>query len=216
MFTIIKNQQPSGLIQYRKQKDASYNEIKRELKSAIRLSLLKEQNSLCAYCMCRIKNKREETKIEHIEPQSKSPDKMLDYKNMLAVCSGGEGSPYDQQHCDTYKGDKLLSFNPADTRVNLEIKLRYNGSGEIHSDDEQLNSDINEILNLNVVSLKENRHAVFLGIIRELSRSQKHAKKTDILRLIAKWKVFDKEGKRKPYFAAAVYFLNKRLQKCSS
>lgn len=216
MFTIIKGQQPTELLQYKNTASASYADMERAVKDKVRSQLLKEQGYLCAYCMERIKNDRLSTKIEHIEPQTTSPHKALEYANMLAVCKGGEGSAPNLQHCDTFKGDKHLSFNPANPSLNLKAKIRYLGDGRMISDDTNLDTDINDILNLNVANLKNNRYSEFLGVKRGLSTLGKHANRTKILRLIAKWEQVNSRGERKPHFAAAVYFLNKRLTRCSS
>lgn len=215
MFTIRKGNQPTELLQYKNTAGASYSDMGRSIKDKVRSQLLQEQGYLCAYCMERIKNNRLRTKIEHVEPQITSPEKALEYKNMLAVCKGGEGSEPNLQHCDTFKSDKPLSFNPSNTTINLQSKIRYLASGEICSDDEHLSSDINSVLNLNVSRLKENRHSVYVGVKDGLSKLKRHANKADIERLIAKWENSNSAGKRKPYFAVALYFLNKKLRKCS-
>lgn len=216
MFTIHKQQQPSALIQYKKEKDASYGNMRRKLKSELRKKLLEEQGYICAYCMSRIHNDRFQTKIEHVKSQEKYRSEGLEYSNMLAVCMGGEGNSLKEQHCDTYKGDKELTFTPVDHAFMLEKKIRYGGNGTIRSDDKALDSDLNKALNLNVYSLKEARSSVFSAVVRQLSDLQRHAKRSDIDKLISKWQSLDTSGKRKPYFATAIYFLEKRKQRCSS
>lgn len=216
MFTIHKKRQPSALIQYKKENDASYGYISRQIKNELRKSLLEEQGYICAYCMSRIHDDRFTTKIEHIKPQGNYPNEGLNYLNMLAVCSGGEGSPLNQQHCDTFKGDKELCFSPTDRSFMLKQKIRYDLNGVIRSDNEDLNTDLNQVLNLNVWKLKESRYAVISGVRKGLSKIARHANRNDIDKLIDKWITLDASGKKKPYFAAAVYVLGKRKRRCIS
>lgn len=83
----------------------AYEKLGNPLKTYVRNSLLKEQGHLCAYCMRRIPDERitdEDTDlsnvyIEHWLPRStkggQRENKGLDYRNMLAVCSGNEKTP---------------------------------------------------------------------------------------------------------------------------
>lgn len=75
-----------------------YSNLSGKPKEAVQVSLLEEQGCLCAYCMRRIS--LENVQIEHYlpqHPQSENYDPALtiDYRNMLAVCSGvlSEGEP---------------------------------------------------------------------------------------------------------------------------
>lgn len=123
-------------------------------KEEIRQSLLEEQRYLCAYCMKRIKNDGLHTTIEHWEPLSVNKDKALEYDNMLAVCDGGRkadltGNVQRILCCDASKDEKEIAIDPTDER---QMKLiKYKTNGEIYTDpeDKRLETDINQVLNLN-------------------------------------------------------------------
>ena len=100
-------------------KDGNTSAIRSEFdnlpKDTIRESLLEEQHYLCAYCMRKIQN-NSHTSIEHWFPLSKNKDQALDYRNMLAVCDGGEnwkGSGKKILCCDACKADEVkLNISP--------------------------------------------------------------------------------------------------------
>ena len=121
-------------------------------KDLIRESLIKEQHGLCAYCMRRIiiegRDKVPTVTIEHYQPKSEYFDLVLDYKNMLAVCSGGrDRNGKKNLCCDASKGDKEIKISPYN-RNDME-KIRYKTDGTIYTypEDTDLEHDINEILN---------------------------------------------------------------------
>jgi uncharacterized protein (TIGR02646 family) len=93
--------------------DATYEEF--ENKDALRHPLLEDQGHLYCYCMRCISIGR--MKIEHYRSQKRHRDLQLDWKNMLAACTGGEGSPPPQQTCDTRKGEEDLTVDPQSSNV---------------------------------------------------------------------------------------------------
>lgn len=87
----------------------------------------------------------------------------VDYHNMLGVCPGGKGQAtrgYADMTCDQHRGNTLLTVDP----LNLHSvkKIRYRPNGIIYSNDPDINSDLNDILNLNcnAAKLPMNRKAV--------------------------------------------------------
>ena len=64
----------------------NYSSLPGEIKKILKQSLLEEQHYLCAYTMLRING--EKSHIEHIEPQSISNHKDLEYTNLLACYPG--------------------------------------------------------------------------------------------------------------------------------
>ena len=107
-------------------------------------------------------------KIEHWRSQSRHPLEQLDYSNLLGACNGNERQPPESQHCDTRKGDRPLSRNPADKNHHVDKMVRFIGDGRIVSDDLDFNSELNEVLNLNFSRLIENRKAVLDGFLEGL------------------------------------------------
>lgn len=149
-------------------------------------ALLEEQGYICAYCMRRIHRSgdgRDSGDIAHVEhylPQNPSARLRasmrvnsdydadaysLDYKNMLAVCSGGEKSGKGVRICDKSRsGAQMLVIDPLDeTKVAL---IEYARDGQIYSKDPEINYDLNCQLNLNSdeFSLCRNRMEVITKV----------------------------------------------------
>lgn len=159
MIKIEKRREPKALSEYRKLSNASYNGMhgaligknsETDVYHAVLESLMSEQGHLCAYCMRRIPEKRgfPGATIEHIKPQSKVPEKALDYQNMLAVCSGNRtANSKDLKTCDARRENEELSLNPL--KPNTISEISYRSSGVIYSDNPDVNCELNEVLNLN-------------------------------------------------------------------
>lgn len=143
MILIKKNSEPRSLTEYKKTVNSSFDNLPSNVKNDIRESLLKEQGYICAYCMKRIESP--DVKIEHYK--ARNSENELDYKNLLAVCKGNEGSPKKFQTCDTHKGNDILNINPQDERHILTIFFTRNG--EIKSSNDLYQKELNEVLNLN-------------------------------------------------------------------
>ncbi len=225
MKQVTKTGEPRSLVQHRAQ-GGTFDGLLFETKEELRNSFLAEQGHICCYCMKRIpqKLKPEEieknfpnSKIEHVKCQSKNTNLELNYQNMLLACSGNHGSPRIMQTCDTSKGERDLSFNPADIRRNIETLIRYRSNGEIFSDDETINVELNEILNLNTKDLKDIREVLYREIQQRIIIEGKKRKGKDIQK-----RFFETEkenflsligGKYTPYCMIGVYILKKKLSK---
>ena len=193
-------------------------------KEKLRQSLLKEQGHICCFCMRRIKNSNETTKIAHIFPQNPVSDEDkqrvekenldLNYYNMLAACDGGKGQPSHLQHCDTKQGNAILKINPADSTKNCENLIAYRSSGEIYSDNSDINHDLQEILNLNLETIKNNRRDAYNEMIKRLNSKYPNKSFTKIIleKKIAEYSQLE-DGKYRPYFQYVIYFLQKKLSK---
>ena len=212
MLNIIRLQEPVSLIAYRKQPNAQYDGPQfTPVKSDIRIQLLTSQGYICAYCMERIVDDQLKTKIEHWKCQDIYPQHQLDFTNMFAVCSG---NTQNTLHCDSAKGNKVLTINPADSNKTVESYIKYTNAGEIYvKDDVTSDNDLNNILRLNSSRLKNNRKSVLSAITSRLDRSRKTATKTDLQNLLSQWSNVDADGKKMPYCGVAIYYLKKRLSK---
>jgi len=222
MKQITKNSEPRSLVQHR----ANGGTFENLPKDEVRNSLLGEQGYICCYCMKRIpqKLKQEEieknypsSKIEHVKCQSQNSDQELNYSNMLLACNGNHGSPKIMQTCDTYKGEMDLSFNPADTRRNIESLIRYRANGEIFSDDETIDNELNSVLNLNTKDLVDIREVFYKEIQQRIILEGKKRKGKDIQKRfyeIEKEKLLTQNsGKYIPYCMVGVYLIEKKLSK---
>lgn len=160
MKAITKGNEPLSLTQHRANKPSFYENLP---KDDTRTSLLTEQGYLCCYCMKRIpeSGKIPGSKIEHFLCQDYHSQDELNYSNMLLACTGNEGSPERLQTCDTRKKNLNLTHSPSNFARNVEGLIKYKANGEIYSSDETFNTELDNVLNLNVNQLKENRRVIY-------------------------------------------------------
>jgi uncharacterized protein (TIGR02646 family) len=212
MWKIIKTREPRTLTEYKKTLNATYENMHSNIKEEVRLQLLKDQGFLCCYCMCRLK--AEKTKIEHFQSQKKYPTLDLDYKNLFIACTGNEGQIFKNQTCDTKKSDlEIKNFNLITTDFSKQIQ--YNIDGHIKSSNPSIDTELNEILNLNNQILKENRKNVYLAINNNFKKL--HNKEKFNLYCLNKLrnKYLNKNNKDEfeSFFPIAIYFIEKKLKK---
>ena len=94
MKLIVKSKSSSlhhKLIAFKNDINGTYENIKKDLKEDLLMSLLKEQGYICAYCMKKIN--QDNSTIEHIIGQKYKDGNIdlgkeneLKYENLLAVC----------------------------------------------------------------------------------------------------------------------------------
>lgn len=222
MIYIQKHNSPAILIELKKEisKGKSFESVIKTLKSQkkdvdfydsisnkepIRGSLLDEQNNLCAYCMAAIS--KDNMKIEHFKSQDAYPQYQLDYSNMLGCCKGNEGKPNKLQTCDTHKGNMELSLNPSIKADFEKMKLIYFDDGTISSLDDSFRKELDTVLNLNAAFLKAKRKEMIDSAKQQLNYKNNSRSKAFIEKLIQKYKT-----QNKPYYGAAVYYLEKKLK----
>lgn len=218
MIEIKKGREPQDLIDYRKKKFASYAGMPKNVKEKVLESLMKEQGHLCAYCMRKIPEKRAElgVTIEHWAAQSENDIQMgLDYRNMLAVCSGNRGCGSDKyMTCDAKRGNQPLKVNPLKPETLREIK--YDSEGRISSSDPIVAEDINRRLNLNCaeVRLPENRLAALRAMQKELLKYKSEKEYVSQCRRYLNRFCEDSEKKRE-YVGILIWWLEKRLHRAT-
>jgi len=223
MKHIIKLREPNSLEQHRANKPSFYDGLSILAKDELRQSLLAEQGQICCYCMKRIPEANSPyMKVEHFKCQDNFESLQLTYSNLLGACTGNEGKPNRIQTCDTKKGNLDLAINPLSKMPNCEILIKYNAEGEISSvtGDEEINRQLNEVLNLNMQTLKEGRRQVYLEIQRRVETESRNLGNKQ-LRL----KYFEQErnawlfrvnNKFKPFCMVAVYYLTKKIRQCQN
>lgn len=183
MIEIKKGREPRKLLHYRQQQGATYEQMDREVKDELLGKLLYEQGHICAYCMRRIPENRdlhaemESVSIEHWLPRhpedKEDVGQALDYRNLLAVCSGNRGCGCKEKLiCDARKGNERITVNPCDADTLRGIT--YTASGRIQSSNPIIDEDLNERLNLNCdsASLPENRKRVLQALIEDIKRKR--------------------------------------------
>lgn len=163
MRAITKGAEPPSLTAHRLTPNCDYENYPD--KPTLRHALVTEQRGICCYCMGRIRNEPMSMKVEHWRCQANHTGEQLNYQNLLGACLGGHGMPLHLQHCDTRKGDSDLQWNPADAAHHIETRVRYEVDGSIHADGAEFNVQLDQVLNLNLPLLKNNRKGILDAVI---------------------------------------------------
>jgi len=206
MRAIVKGVEPTSLAEYRCTLHANYAGYRD--KDILRTSLVTEQRGLCCYCLSRIPGSG--MKIEHWHSQDGYPTEQLDYTNLLGACLGNEGQPGKQQHCDTRKGDRDLSRNPANPMHHVEELIQFEAGGRIVSNDPAFNAELNDVLNLNEAFLMNNRKAMLEAFKATLVKRGNLPRPT-LERWVREWSGESHTGQLQPFCQVVVYWLRKRL-----
>jgi uncharacterized protein (TIGR02646 family) len=200
MIKIDKGPEPSEWTKYKLTPGVTYSAI-----PELRKALLEEQGYLCAYCLGRIYDDPNKTKIEHLKSRKNHPNLALDYHNMVVCCPGNLNGAF---HCDTAKGDQDISFSPFSS--SLQDSIRYSSkSGEISSSDENWDRELREVVKLNHNLLKANRLETLRGVIMALE--QKQWRRNELRIKLDEWQRPHASGKKKPYCGIVIWFLKKKL-----
>jgi uncharacterized protein (TIGR02646 family) len=212
---ITKRREPLSLTAHRQTAHCDYDNYAG--KDELRDALVSEQRGLCCYCMGRIRPETDSMKIEHWQCRARFPQYQLVYRNLLGACVGGDGQPRHLQHCDTRKGDADLLWNPAQSTHMIEARIRYGLDGSISSDDATFNTQLNDVLNLNLPKIRNNRKGVLDGVLQwlkaEKGRLQGPIPRERLRREIDRRTATDKE--LAPYCQVAAWWLQKRLARLS-
>lgn len=225
MIHIVKQNEPKELTELREAGALHYDELRGNAKKTVKKALLEEQGYLCAYCMRNIEYLEDaairNVTIEHYYPQSvynganEKADLRLSYQNFLGVCVGFyDLSPnihhpdHLKAHCENVRGNKPLKINPQDKDTIAELK--YTNNGQIFSEDEDINNDVDDKLNLNLEILRQNRLQAWDGVQKGLAIIGRTP--STIQQLFAKYSN-RKDGKRFEYCGIVLYHLQKELNK---
>ena len=206
MRAIVKGDEPPSLTAHRGMGHSSYDNYQR--KDELRRALVQDQRELCCYCMGRIGSDRKRMKIEHWKSRTNCPKRRLIYQNLLGACLGGQGQPKHKQHCDTRKGNSDILWNPAEPTHQIEKRLAYKPDGTIYSRDSSFDRQLNDVLNLNLALLKNNRKVTFDEVLGWWKRERKPVSKRRLKQKIAK---LERPGPLTPYVQVAVWFLEQKL-----
>lgn len=207
MIKIHKSTPPVELTEYQKQVGAYFDGL--PSKQPLRVSLTTEQHGLCCYCMGRIKPERGNMKIEHFLCKEDNPSLELIYSNLMGACMGGEGKPEEYQHCDTKKRKAVLSANPSDPTHDISRSIRYLRDGTIESDDAVLNNQIDDILNLNLDWLKQNRRGALDGF-QAFIEKMGTLSKAEWVTVFENWK--NKNPDYPPYLGIVQHYIRKKTK----
>jgi uncharacterized protein (TIGR02646 family) len=186
-------------------------------KDLIRVSLLKEQGYVCAYCTQRIEDNPLKTKIEHWKTRDsykkeENSEGTLDYDNLLVVCLGKINGI---SHCDSSRPqNSVLTVKP--TEKKLIEQIIYLRNGRIESKNKEIDKDLDDAkhLNLNVQILQNNRKKALNDIqkafeIRCKGRNFEQSEK--MKKSIVEQFVGLKQGQYEPYSDIVGFFYKKYL-----
>lgn len=157
MRQVNKETEPSSLARYRSNGGTRWDDYRD--KQDAREALSKEQRRICAFCQGRIRPNEGDMKIAHVVPQS-DPDEgaqlCLRWGNLVGSCKGGEGRPQTQRHCDTLQGNRRLPalLHPVNFQTST---IKYLASGQVASDNQEIQQALDDIIGLNTEHLKQNR-----------------------------------------------------------
>ena len=210
MRTILKGREPTSLTEHRCTPGTDYDGYRD--KDTLRAYLEKEQRGLCCYCLQRIRAEIGQMKVEHWHCQDDFPAEQLDYANLLGACMGNEGQCARDQHCDTRKGNRNLSRNPASPAHRVEEVIRFPGDGRIVSDDPAFDTEINEVLNLNLPFLVKSRKET-LTAFQTLLEKRGQLGRNALEKLLQKENGESGAGELREYCQVIVYWLRKRLSR---
>ena len=216
MRTITKGAEPPSLTAHRLTPHCDYENYAD--KAALRHALVTEQRGICCYCMQRIHNGPLTMKIEHWRCQSGYPAERLNYRNLLGACRGGDGQPPHLQHCDTRKGDRGLQWNPAEPLHHVDTRVRYEIDGSIRSNDAAFDAQLDDVLNLNISFLKNNRKAVGVAITDwwKLEKARLRGPVPRARIQVERDRRIAGNGELEPFCQVAVWWLDQRLAKMSA
>ena len=208
MRTIIKGAEPASLTQHRLTAHADYDNYPDKIE--LRQSLVTEQRGLCCYCLSRIRPQAGFMKIAHWHSQDLHPNEQLVYRNLLGACMGNEGQSPKRQHCDTRQGPRDISRNPANPEDQIELFIRYEADGKITSQDAVFDTELNDVLNLNVAILKNNRKAALDAFKAALLKRGELSRAT-LERWLREWNGDFNNNELPAFCQVVVYWLRKRL-----
>jgi uncharacterized protein (TIGR02646 family) len=212
MRSILKGAEPASLVEHRSAARGAPDYNSYPDKDTLRAHLVKEQRGLCCYCLSRIRAERDSMKIEHWHCQAKYGAQQLDYSNLLGACLGNDGSPGRDQHCDSRKGDRDLSRNPANPQHRVEDVIRFEGGGRIASSDPSFDAELNDVLNLNVAFLVAQRRATrdaFQGALAKRGQLPR----AELQKWLRQWNGESEAGDLREFCQVVVYWLRKRLSR---
>jgi hypothetical protein len=149
-------------------------------------------------------------KIEHWRSQDGYPVEQLIYSNLLGSCMGGDGQRDSVRHCDTAKGNKDLSRNPANRDHPVEEVIRYLSDGTIASSDAAFDDELSDVLNLNAAHLKNGRAAA-LHALQEMMKKRGMLNKQRWEKLLGEWSGTSHMNDLQPFCGVIVYWVRKKL-----
>jgi len=211
MRNVVKGPEPQSLKDHRERMHSDYDNYRE--KPALRETLVREQRGLCCYCLCRIVPVDLRMKIEHWRSKTRYPDQQLTYTNLLGACKGGEKpDPNNERdvdrHCDTFKGDRELSLNPAVDDV--EGTISYLKDGRIRSSNILFNAEMSSVLNLNTFAMVNHRKKVVNSLLQLLPMRQSMTRQ-EWEEVARDWNGESHNNELREYCSVVVFWIHKYM-----
>lgn len=175
MKRIVKGAEPMELSSWKKQDRMAHrprwNRVPAAIKESIHGSLMREQGFICCYCESR--TARDDSHVEHFRPQSRFPDRQLDYGNLHCSCQR-DPSRGEPRHCGHRKGnwfDEKLLLSPLE--ADCEGRLGFTANGDVfpRSIDDAAAKTTIEKLGLDLPKLRA-LHAAVIDALYTLSNEE--------------------------------------------
>lgn len=200
--------EPKDVVAKRATPGSSFDDLP---KAPLRQALLQEQGFICAYCMQRLKDEGNSTKIEHWSPRTKENEK--DYMNLLAVCYGNEGKLPTEYHCDKLKGSTPITISPL--KAICEQLVKFDPGGNIYSEDANIETELKTILGLNRQNLVDERAKLLDRVKEAIQKTAKtnpdaKIKKSDLTAMLQDWQAL-KSGEYEPFCQVAISYIQKKI-----
>ena len=213
MKHIIKSASPEELETYKQTPGVCYKHMFKEVKDAVKTSLLKEQGYICCFCGKRIE--KDNSTIDHIKPQGTEEYKnlQLDYNNMICSCNGIDSKEGEKEknkqtptHCNNKKGDKPIKISPLD--LDCESRFEFDDDGNINGIDQDAIDTIT-VLGLGCPTLNiERRNAIRPYIDKYRGKTVSK----DVLEAkIAELEQKNNEGRLIPFCFVSIYYIKNYL-----
>lgn len=154
-------------------------------------------------------------KIEHRVAQSMDEARDLEWSNLLGACRGELSSPSGRGanvlHCDSSKGDQAIDIDP--TNATHIACLFYEPGGTLRSSRPNHQDEINGVLNLNVLPLRERRTRVLAVVQLELNKrfGARTLPKVQVKRLLELYR--SPRGDQPPFVGFLCWWLERAQRK---
>ncbi len=199
MRRIEKGAPPPELTHWlRKNPHGRYDDMEDGSRRAIRCAAIVEQHGLCAYCCARIDV--DSSHNEHVIPQSRDPNRTVDFSNLVASCK-------TDRQCGKAKKNQVLPLTPWDPRC--ETDLIFSLSGAVKGANIPATETI-RILNLDNRALREKRKRMIDCLIYQEGNLQ--LLDDNLLKiLLDEMQPIDPDGCLQPYAPVLVHILRHYL-----
>lgn len=198
MKYINKGEEPTEFTEWKGRTNhrRSYKNLGNPTKSIVKQALMEEQGYICCYCEQALIET--DSHIEHFIPQTRDPEKDIEFSNMLCSCQNQvrRGEP---RHCGNLKADQELAISPLDE--NCEQYFKYTYDGYIEPVDEKARTTI-ETLGLNIDKLNALRKEVIEAFIDD------NLTEDELIKFVSEY-LKKVDGKYQPFYTTIKFLFDR-------